>query len=186
MDGFGMKKIQLCCGDCRLEGWENYDREVDISKPLPFDSNSVNFIYLEHSIEHVTQKQAFGLLKDIHRVLLPGGVLRLCYPNIHQICAFNLASYNTFITGLEGGKPSDSIKDAIESQMYKFGHKTLWDEQLMIICLIGAGFDDKSILPCEINHSPHPDLQNIEQHWRLPQVGFFNSLIETSILEATK
>lgn len=48
-----MRKIQFGCGGNKLDGWENYDRDVNISKPLPFEDNSIRFIFAEHVLEHV-------------------------------------------------------------------------------------------------------------------------------------
>ena len=56
-----MKKIQFGSGgkDCFIDGWENYDIDIDIRKPLPFENNSVDFVMAEHLIEHVTQHDAY-------------------------------------------------------------------------------------------------------------------------------
>lgn len=54
--------------------------QLDISEPLPFADGSVDWVYAEHLIEHVTMPVAVGWLREARRVLRPGGVLRITTP----------------------------------------------------------------------------------------------------------
>ena len=38
-----MRKIHLGCGERKYIGWENYDREIDMRNPLPFEDNSIDY-----------------------------------------------------------------------------------------------------------------------------------------------
>lgn len=49
--------------------------------PLPFDTASVDCIYSSHTLEHLYLSEAQALLVDARRVLRPGGILRLAFPN---------------------------------------------------------------------------------------------------------
>lgn len=80
-----MKNINLGCGENRLDGWENHDSDVDITKPLPWPENSVDFILAEHVFEHVSGPDALRFLYECHRILKPGGVLRLCVPVLDNL-----------------------------------------------------------------------------------------------------
>lgn len=77
-----VKKVNLGCGGNILDGFENRDADVDISKPLPWDDNSVDFILIEHVWEHISGPDALRCLDECYRILKPGGVLRLCVPII--------------------------------------------------------------------------------------------------------
>jgi predicted SAM-dependent methyltransferase len=78
--------INLGCGGNRLpEPWENYDAELDITRPLPFPDSSVAKILIEHCLEHVNSTQGMGFLLEANRVLEPGGVLRVCVPVLDEL-----------------------------------------------------------------------------------------------------
>lgn len=87
-----MLKLNLGCGDVHLDGWVNIDLDSDkadirhdLAKPLPYDDNTVDFIYSEHFIEHLTLKQGLALLRECRRVLKPGGVVRVATPNLSYL-----------------------------------------------------------------------------------------------------
>jgi len=48
---------------------------------LPFDDNSINFIFSEHFFEHLFLDEALSLLLECHRILIPSGVIRTCVPD---------------------------------------------------------------------------------------------------------
>ena len=48
---------------------------------LPFESSSFGFIYSEHFLEHLTPSLALELLRECHRILKVGGVLRTVVPD---------------------------------------------------------------------------------------------------------
>lgn len=73
-------KIQFCCGGNRLEGFENFDADVDITRPLPFEDERAEYIFIEHGLEHIHVHDGFHFLKECWRVLETGGVLRVCVP----------------------------------------------------------------------------------------------------------
>jgi len=79
-------KIQLGCGGNRLEGFQNFDSELDFTKlPLPFSNSTVDFLFGEHTFEHITPQQFLLLLEDIRRVLRPGGIVRICMPVLDRL-----------------------------------------------------------------------------------------------------
>ena len=80
----GQRKLHFGCGGNIIAGWANLDAEPkrgaigwDLTKTLPVADHSVDFIFAEHFIEHVTWPAAQRLLADCARFLAPGGVLRL-------------------------------------------------------------------------------------------------------------
>jgi predicted SAM-dependent methyltransferase len=80
-----MIKVQFGCGSNILEGWQNHDREVDITKPLPYDANSVDMILAEHVLEHVSGPKAVHFLLECHRILKPEGTIRICVPVLDNL-----------------------------------------------------------------------------------------------------
>lgn len=74
------RKIQFCCGANQLNGWENYDTEVNICFPLPFSDNCASNILIEHGLEHINLQEGFRFLCEARRILKPNGILRICVP----------------------------------------------------------------------------------------------------------
>jgi SAM-dependent methyltransferase len=50
--------------------------------PLPFDDGSVELIHCSHTLEHITKAEAKNLLRDCYRMLVPGGIITLCVPDM--------------------------------------------------------------------------------------------------------
>lgn len=48
---------------------------------LPFESSSFGFVYSEHFLEHLTRSLVLELLRECHRILKVGGVLRTVIPD---------------------------------------------------------------------------------------------------------
>jgi SAM-dependent methyltransferase len=60
---------------------------VDASKPYPIPDDSVDVYQSEDVFEHIEEDAIVPLLNEIHRVLRPGGLLRLSLPDYHgDIC----------------------------------------------------------------------------------------------------
>lgn len=53
----------------------------DLRRPLPFSAGSMEGVFSEHCIEHLSFVDAGALLADLYRLLVPGGVLRLIVPD---------------------------------------------------------------------------------------------------------
>lgn len=174
-----MRKIQLGAGGHNLPGWENYDMDCDITKPLPFSENSIDFIMLEHVIEHVTQHQGYRFFEECMRVLKPGGVVRVVFPDIKR--AFDRCDerYREFVKRYLGGTVTNKI--AIEQLIFNFGHVSIYTVELMMAILTMIGFQARY---SEYNKSTIPELNNIESHWKA--IGWEAAFLESSVVEGTK
>ena len=72
-----VKKLQLGAGVTLLEGWLSTDINprsdrsmyLDATKRFPFDSNTFDYIYSEHMIEHLSWHQGLHMLRECRRVL---------------------------------------------------------------------------------------------------------------------
>jgi predicted SAM-dependent methyltransferase len=50
--------------------------------PAPIDDGVAEVVYTSHTIEHITDAAAGNLFREAHRVLKPGGVLRITCPDV--------------------------------------------------------------------------------------------------------
>jgi len=81
--------VNVGCGRNIRPGFINVDYEWhpeihlcwDIRRRLPLPDASAEGIFTEHCLEHVTYDECLEVLRDFHRVLKPGGVLRVIVPD---------------------------------------------------------------------------------------------------------
>jgi predicted SAM-dependent methyltransferase len=92
--------VNLGCGRRRHPDWTNCDLipdgpdvfSVDVSRALPFDTATCDAVYASHVLEHLAVGEARRLVAEIHRVLRPGGIVRLVVPDLEGIARAYLAS----------------------------------------------------------------------------------------------
>jgi predicted SAM-dependent methyltransferase len=89
------KLLNLACGAkvSKVGNWVNVDYaspldnvlKMNILDGLNFSDNSFDVVYTAQFIEHLTLKEAEKILHEIHRVLKPGGVLRIVTPDLEEL-----------------------------------------------------------------------------------------------------
>jgi len=62
-------------------------RYLNLGKPLPCPENSFRFVFSSHVFEHIPRRNLPGLLREILRVLRPGGILRVSVPDLSVLVA---------------------------------------------------------------------------------------------------
>ncbi|WP_217577333.1 methyltransferase domain-containing protein [Mesorhizobium sp. GbtcB19] len=169
-------KLNFGCGTNRLEGWQNFDAEIDIEKPLPFADGSADFIYAEHVVEHVDYHAGLRFLAECRRVLKPGGVIRIAVPSLENIWKRGDQAYFDFA---RKWAPSADRRGAMHAIIHAHGHKAIWTQSLLEACLYFAGFDD--VVACQPHQSAHADLVDVEGHHKV--IGEAFNTIETAIAE---
>ena len=80
-------RINIGAGPNQVPGWTNIDLHpaelaLDLRWGLPLADGTVDLAYSAHCLEHQYLADALGTLREIHRVLAPGGRLRLVVPDI--------------------------------------------------------------------------------------------------------
>jgi predicted SAM-dependent methyltransferase len=107
------------------------DAYTDITKPLPFADCSVDDIFCEEAIEHISLQQGESLLKECFRVLKPGGVLRITTPSL-----------NWFAAHVE-----DSVEfcNQFNDIFYGHDHRYIYTSDALVAYLQKTGFVDISL-----------------------------------------
>ena len=85
-----MKKLNIGCGDKKLDGYINIDNREDVQpdlvhdivNPLPYEDNSIDEVCSRHVLEHFNRVAGVAILKDWYRVLKPTGKVAITVPNI--------------------------------------------------------------------------------------------------------
>lgn len=85
-------KLHFGCGPRILPDWVNIDGwsfpgidfATDLRQPLPLDDASCRVIFTEHVFEHIDTDFRMSVLREFHRILQPGGTLRIVVPDCEQ------------------------------------------------------------------------------------------------------
>ena len=100
-----IRRLHWGCGPIRPSGWINADIKegpgidisCDILDGLPLDSDSIDYIFSQHALQELKILDVVDALRELHRVLKPGGVLRLCLPDLdNAIAAYQNGRRNYF------------------------------------------------------------------------------------------
>lgn len=169
-----MRKLNLGCGGNILAGWENHDMDVDITKPLPYDDGSIDFIFIEHCVEHTTTPDAVRFFAECLRILNHGGTLRVAVPSADKIMDF--ADYGYLTWHRQSGFGDGTKRGAVRSILLDHGHLSAWNHSILDACLFAAGFEQEKICPSAFGE--------LEGHGKV--IGDHNNKIETIIMEAVK
>ena len=91
--------LNLGCGARYHPDWTNIDIaaqgseviEHDLSRGIPLADASCAVVYHSAVLEHLRRSDAAAFLVECHRVLRPGGVLRVAVPDLEAICRLYLS-----------------------------------------------------------------------------------------------
>ena len=114
-------KVQFGSGSNILEGFDNRDSETNITQRLPYLDNSVDFILIEHCLEHVNCADGLKFMDEAYRILKKDGLLRICVPTLNLIIPHNRTHARDLILG--------------------HGHQNLYTQESLTQMLWCAGFE---------------------------------------------
>ena len=167
--------MHLGCGTVYKEGWINIDNnsdnniqkldlDWDLRKSLPFHDNSVDFIYNEHFLEHLTVEEGISAIKDFFRVLKPGGVMRIAMPDlekiVHGYLDENWKENSKACSEKYGLTFIQTRAEGININFRWWGHQWLYDWEELERRLKEAGCE--KIKRCRLFESEHEELKNLE------------------------
>lgn len=185
-------RLHLGAGGNLLPGWLNtdlYDSDpernlpaVDVTQGLPFPDATFRFVFNEHLIEHITWEQGLALLREIRRVLVPGGVVRIATPDLAQL--LTLTDDHWYVADSAARHPNVrgiSAGHVINNFMRDWGHQFIYDRSTLRDLLDQAGFAD--VAERGVGESPYSELRGVEGHGNV--VGAEVNAFETFVLEGT-
>lgn len=87
------KLLNLGCGEKTHPAWINIDINpsapgviaCDLTRGIPYPDNEFDAVYHSQVLEHIPRAEAPGFLKECHRVLKPGGILRVVTPDLENL-----------------------------------------------------------------------------------------------------
>ena len=153
----GKVKINLGSGHFKLDGWVNVDIDLDsqpdvganLSGGLPFADGVASLMHTEDFIDQLQLENAAGFLRECHRILAPGGVLRVLTPDMRQLADLYLNDpeqlknlWSTFV-----GVPLqlDTAGEVFNMGMRFAGHTFLYDEETFKALASSCGFEARRV-----------------------------------------
>lgn len=129
--------IQFGAGGNHLPGFVNHDNETPIQERLPYEDDCVDLVFAEHVAEHTGSHDILNFFTDVHRILKPGGVFRVCVPMLDDIATREHAS----------------------DLVFGHGHLFVFAEGSLAGMLFAAGFDRDKIV--------RTGRKEIDSHWKV-------------------
>lgn len=174
--------VQVGSGPHPIDGFTNLDLGFnaditwDIREGLPFDDDSVGFMFSEHTLEHidypVSAKRHFA---DLHRVLTPGGRAVIGVPDAKRVMeaygnkAEAITDYLSYWYKNRDclddfNTPIDIVnyvfRDQDDDEVYT-PHFWAYDLEKMTQLFVGAGFEASSIRAWDFD----PNIATPKREW---------------------
>jgi predicted SAM-dependent methyltransferase len=168
---FGSNWIHIDCGDFP------HVASHDITQ-LPFDDYSCSVVYASHVIEYFDRDEVVPILKEWHRVLKPGGILRLAVPDFNVMVDLYLRST----------MPIEKLLGPLYGKIQPPGcgaiyHKTAYDFQSLRTLLESVGF--KSVQRYGWSETEHGHIDDHSQAY-IPHMDKDNGILISLNVEGIK
>lgn len=115
--------LNIGCGSDRPEGWTNADKGVivrgsgvayaDLRMVLPWPDDTFTLIVANHVLSDLTHHELPHALRELRRVLKPGGVLRILVPDF-------LRAVHHFEQGDPDWFPQDDRTEGLDARLCTF------------------------------------------------------------------
>lgn len=185
-------RLQLGGGPNLLEGWLNSDLVhgeifLNVNRRFPVPDASLAYVFTEHMIEHVSEERGLHVIRESHRVLRPGGVLRVTTPDLRKVITIyeddnpsvSLDEYLGFLNETLPNEPHPRAAQMLNTYMRAWGHQYVYDEEDLTAKLLQAGFSEvRRVEPGESEHQALRGLESHEPPWA--------NAAEAMCLEATR
>lgn len=124
----------------------------DLSHSLPLKDQTADFVYSSHFLEHLFRPDAERLLTECLRVLKPGGMVRVCIPDLAYAVSLYLRG--------EKEKMLEAYFFVEDKGSFLSRHKYMYDYELLSKLLEKIGF--VQITLCSFQKGKTPDIENLD------------------------
>jgi predicted SAM-dependent methyltransferase len=184
--------LQVGGGYHTIDGWLNGDLiagniYLDATKPLQIPSESMDFIFAEQFIEHISLDENRKFMQECYRILKPNGVIRVSTPDLERLIQVyydknpRVSLYNAMERHRKQHNRELTTACHFLNDFFRlWGHRFIYDEETLKSLFMSAGFI--RIKRCRFGESRYLDLKNRERH---ANVDWMESAF-VIICEATK
>lgn len=154
--------------------------QADLTQGLPMYANdSVDAIRASHILEHLPLENAKALLCDCHRVLKPGGVLRIAVPDLEiMIKRYREARMDVF----NADQPLEFVLAPTDGEKFSrlmfsgdYAHRAIYDYGMLENFLRQAGFGTVVRSIQDFSHSEVMQQETKDQH---PEISLYVEAIK--------
>jgi SAM-dependent methyltransferase len=157
------------CGSWTPPGWINsdikdgpgIDLSCDIREGLPLEDKSIDYIVSVHALPEMPYSEVVPALKELHRVLKNGGVLRLVLPDLLKgVRAYERGDRDYFLVPDEDAR---SLGAKLVVQLIWYGYsRTLFTTEFIEELLTKAGF--RRVMHCSFQETscPFPEIISLD------------------------
>jgi SAM-dependent methyltransferase len=123
----------------------------NLDRGLPLASDVVDYVYSSHVLEHFYPRDAEQLVRDMYRVLKPGGIIRICVPDLeHAVRLYQNGAKDAALRFFFVSEPRGSFAR----------HFYMYDYAMLADLLGKAGFN--SIIRRQYREGMTPDLDKLD------------------------
>lgn len=147
-------RLNMGCGTHHEPGWINADASLGTAvrlvlsdnENLPVNEGSLEVVFSEHFLEHLTLQEARWFLRESYRVLKPNGLFRVSSPDL-EVVVRSLTDRATFqamrrIYEALGDGDFLTPEEVVNWAFYGHEHRHLWAFEHLRAELTAAGFTD--------------------------------------------
>ena len=127
----------------------------DLKYGIPFADESVHYLYSSHTLEHLYLEDGYRICRDAHRVLVRGGIFRICVPDLEY--ALSLYRGGNKDRALHYFFNAASDRDQPWSR-----HKYMYDFEMLARMLQDAGF--AGVERCSYKKGKTPDIEMLDNN----------------------
>lgn len=185
-----LSKLNLGCGVSFYKGWLNINYWQNIPelfykdpngvegtfllnwnlvKGIPLESDSVDICYHSHFLEHLSYEDGIRMIREVYRVLKPGGVHRLVLPDLRKWVNAYFCRDNFFFDQFRkmGVQKKDPVEwptngSVLTGMLHGHEHKAAWDFETLSHHLNASGFHE--IKETFFQESVIPEIKEIEPY----------------------
>jgi SAM-dependent methyltransferase len=203
-ENYTVRKLQIGAAVSLLSGWLNSDLypktfnsisldpterfpiALDATKRFPFPDQSFDYVFSEHQMEHIPYHSAVFMLAECHRILRPGGKIRIAMPSLDRLVELlgeKTPLHERYMTHKRdlcypGAPPNPCI--AFNAAFMNWTHRFIYDRDTLCCMLRDAGFRDvRFFVPGESND---PNLVGIEA--RTAELDAYETMVAQGIKSA--
>ena len=167
----GNAKINLGSGHWKFDDWVNVDLDIEslpdvcvnLSGGLPFADGVARLMHTEDFIDQLDIEKAAEFLRECHRILAPGGVLRVLTPDMRKLADLYLNDPKRLQSMWEEFVGVDlylgTAGEVFNSGMRFAGHTFLYDEETFKALAARCGFEARKV---EFQQSEEPELRGVD------------------------
>lgn len=100
---------------------------MDIRQKLNFNDNSIDLIYSSHMLEHLTADEGFFFLRECHRILRSGGVVRIAVPDADKLIKYYQSNQLSMFDEINDRCSTSNFESAKLWSLLFEGHRIAYD-----------------------------------------------------------